>query len=60
MVGVEPADDGLPHDLQRHPPRFGLGRLEVVEDAVADQARRFGGNLAADFRLDRRDEFFLG
>ena len=59
MVGVEPAGDGLPHNLQRHPSRFGLDRLEVVEYAIADQARGFGGDLAADFRLERRDGIFF-
>ena len=60
MVGVEPPDDGLPHDLQRHPPGFGLDRLKVIECAVADQARGLGGDLVADFRRDRRDDIFFG
>jgi len=59
MVGVELVGDGLPHDLQRHPPRFGLERLEVVEHAIADQARGFGGDLAADLRLERCGEIFF-
>ena len=59
MVGVELARDGLPHHLQRHPLGFGLDRLEVVEYAIADQARGFGDDLPVDFRLDRRDDFFF-
>ncbi len=58
MVGIEPAGDGLVHELQRHPPRFGLERLEVIEHARADQPLGFVGELAAELRLDRRDETF--
>ena len=50
MVGIEPVGNALPHDLQRHPSRFELDGLEVVEDACADQARGFG----VDFFRDRR------
>ena len=42
VVGVELARDGLPHELQRHAPGFGLERLEVVKSALADQALGFG------------------
>ena len=59
MIGVEPAGDGLAHDLQRNPSRFGLDRLEVVKCAVANQARGFGVDFAADLRLDRRDKVFF-
>ena len=56
MVGVESPGDGPPRDLQCHPLGFGLGLLEVVNYADADQARGFGSDLAADFRLDRPNE----
>ena len=59
MVGAELAGDDLPHELQRHPPGFGLDRLEVVEHAIADQVRGFGSDLAADLRLERRGELIL-
>ena len=35
----------------------GLNFLEVVGAADADQARCFGGDLATEFRFDRRDGF---
>ena len=39
MVGIEPVGDGLPHDLQRDPPRLGLDRLEVIDDIQSSLAR---------------------
>ena len=58
MVGVELARDGLPHELQRHPPRFGLDRLEVVNSALADQALGFGAELRGERRF--KPPFFSG
>ena len=58
VVGVELARDGLPHELQRHPPRFGLDRLEVVNSALADQALGFGADLRGERRF--KPPFFSG
>ena len=53
MIGVEPAVDGPPYDPQRHPPRFGLDRLEVVVDARVDQPLGFGGGRRRDLGFER-------
>ena len=45
MVGIEPPSDGLPHNLQCHPPGFGLDRLEVIDDTLADQVLDLGLDL---------------
>ena len=58
VVGVEPAGDGLAHELQRHPPGFGLDRLEVLNSAVADQALGFGADLRGERRF--KPPFFSG
>ena len=58
VVGVELARDGLPHELQRHPPGFGLERLEVVKSALADQALGFGADLRGERRF--KPPFFSG
>ena len=52
MVGIEPVGDGLPHDLQCHPPGFGLDRLEVIDDTLADQPLDLGLNLLRDRRAE--------
>ena len=58
VVGVELARDGLPHELQRHAPGFGLERLEVVKSAPADQALGFGADLRGERRF--KPPFFSG
>ena len=58
VVGIEPARDGLAHELQRHPPRFGLERLEVVESALADQPLDLGLDLLRDRPVET--PFFTG
>ena len=54
LVGFKLPGDGLPHDLQRHPPGFNLDRREVdlIEHTIADQPL----NLGLDFLRDRRVE----
>ncbi len=52
VVGIEPAGDGPPHDLQRHLSGGGLDGLEVVEGADADQALDFGAGLRRDRRVE--------
>ena len=58
VVGVERARDGLAHELQRHPPGFGLERLEVVKSALADQALGLGADLRGERRF--KPPFFSG
>ena len=51
VVGVEPSGERLPHELQRHPTGFGLDRLEVIHDALADQPLDLGLDLLRDRRV---------
>ena len=52
MVGIEPVGDSLPHDLQCNPPSFGLDRLEVIDDTLADQPLDLGLDLLPDRRVE--------
>ena len=52
MVGVQPVGDGLSHDLQRHPPCFGLDRLEVIDYTLADPPLDLGLDLLCKRRIE--------
>ena len=58
VVAIELPGDGLAHELQRHPPGFGLQRLEVVEPTRANQVRDLGRALLRERRLE--PPFFSG